>query len=87
MDASSLWPVFLVALALFALAFVGMALGVMLSGRCLRGSCGGPEATGPHEERVSCAHCPNRRKSPAGSPDAASGRPPGEPLASGRADG
>ena len=86
MDASPLWPVFLVALALFALAFVGMALGVMLSGRCLRGSCGGPEATGPNEERVSCAHCPNRPRPPAVGAGTLSG-PHGEPLASMDSDG
>lgn len=71
MDALSLWPVFLVAFAIFGLAFAAMAIGVMLSGRCLRGSCGGPGVTGPDGARVSCANCPNRRKSHADSRDVA----------------
>lgn len=60
MDATSLLPVFLIALGAFAIALAAMAIGVIVSGRCLRGSCGGPEATGPHGERLSCANCPNR---------------------------
>jgi hypothetical protein len=63
-DAASLWPVFLLALGVFAVAFAAMAIGVMLSGRCLRGSCGGPDATGPRGERLSCATCPNRGRGP-----------------------
>jgi hypothetical protein len=62
-DALSLWPAFLVSLAVFGLAFAAMAIGVMLSGRCLRGSCGGTAVTRPDGERLSCANCPNRRKS------------------------
>jgi hypothetical protein len=61
-DIQSLWPVFLVVLALFGLAFAAMAIGAMLSGRCLRGSCGGPEARGPKGEPLSCAGCPNRAR-------------------------
>jgi len=62
MDASSLWPVFVAALAVFGIAFAAMAVGVMLSGRCLRGSCGGSGVTGPDGESLSCATCPNRDK-------------------------
>ena len=62
MDALPLWPVFLVATIVFGVAFAAMAIGVMLSGRCLHGSCGGPDATGPEGERLSCASCPNRKK-------------------------
>ena len=62
MDTSSLWPVFVAALAIFGLAFLAMAVGVMLSGRCLRGSCGGSGVSGPDGERLSCATCPNRER-------------------------
>jgi hypothetical protein len=64
MDTLPLWPLFLAATIAFAVAFAAMAIGVMVSGRCLRGSCGGPEATGPAGERLSCATCPNRSKGP-----------------------
>ncbi len=57
-----LWLLFVVALVVFGVSFGAMAIGVMLSGRCLRGSCGGPEATGPKGERLSCGSCPNRGK-------------------------
>jgi hypothetical protein len=33
---------------------------VMFKRPCLRGSCGGPDALGPHGEKLSCATCPNR---------------------------
>jgi hypothetical protein len=61
-DAPSLWPVFLLAVAIFGVAVAAMAIGVMLSGRCLRGSCGGAGVAGPDGLPVSCADCPNRRE-------------------------
>lgn len=62
MDALPLRPMFLVATIVFGIAFAAMAIGVMVSGRRLYGSCGGPDATGPDGERLSCASCPNRKK-------------------------
>ena len=43
-----------------------MAIGVVFRRPCLRGSCGGPAATGPGGEKLSCASCPNRGKRTAG---------------------
>lgn len=52
---------------LVAIAFVAavamMAIGVMLRRPCLRGSCGGPAIHGPGGVKISCATCPNRRRS------------------------
>ena len=62
MDASALLPVFLAALALVVLAVAAMAIGVMMKRPCLRGSCGGPAATGPDGQKLSCETCPNRKR-------------------------
>ncbi|MFQ5792216.1 MAG: hypothetical protein ACE5JI_17240 [Acidobacteriota bacterium] len=54
--------VFLLTLALVGLAMLIMGVGVLFGNRCLRGSCGGPEATGPDGESLTCAACPNRKE-------------------------
>jgi len=66
MDFSTLLPVFLAVLALFGIGVAAMAIGVIFRRPCLRGSCGGPAATGPGGEKLSCASCPNRGKRTAG---------------------
>ena len=53
--------VFLLVLGIMGLVMLMMAVGVIFDRPCLRGSCGGPEVTGPDEEPLSCATCPNRR--------------------------
>ena len=53
---------FLIALLLIAAGVAAMAIGVICRRPCLRGSCGGPAATAPGGERLSCASCPNRRQ-------------------------
>jgi hypothetical protein len=63
MDVSTALLLVLATLAAFAAAVVAMALGSRLTGRCLRGSCGGAEVLGPDGEPLSCASCPNRKRS------------------------
>ena len=62
MDSTMLLPVFVVVLALIGAGVLAMAVGVIFRRPCLRGSCGGPGATGPDGESLSCASCPNRRR-------------------------
>jgi hypothetical protein len=60
--ADSFWIVLVAAVAIVGLAVLGMALGVMTTGRCLRGSCGGPEVRLADGRSLSCAECPNRKR-------------------------
>ena len=62
MDATTLLPVFLAALALVGVAVAAMAIGVMMKRPCLRGSCGGSAVTGPDGQKLSCETCPNRKR-------------------------
>jgi hypothetical protein len=63
MDIPAAAVVILATLIAFGVAVAAMALGAKLTGRCLRGSCGGPAAHGPDGEPLSCATCPNRKRS------------------------
>jgi hypothetical protein len=63
MTLSALLPVFLLALAAIGIAVAAMAVGVMFKRPCLRGSCGGPAVLGPDDQKLSCASCPNRKRS------------------------
>ncbi len=58
----TLLTVFLLALALIGAGVLAMAIGVIFRRPCLRGSCGGPDATAPDVQKLSCANCPNRRR-------------------------
>jgi hypothetical protein len=63
MDGPTVLVLVLATLAAFVAAVIAMALGSRLTGRCLRGSCGGADAPGPDGEPLSCASCPNRKRS------------------------
>lgn len=54
--------VILISIVAFALIMLAMAVGVIFRRPCLRGSCGGPDVLGPNGESLSCATCPNRKK-------------------------
>lgn len=62
----TLLTVFALALVLIGAGVLAMAIGVMCRRPCLRGSCGGPAATTPDGQRLSCATCPNRRRDATG---------------------
>ena len=53
-----------IALSLLAVAaaVAAMAVGVMFKRPCLRGSCGGREVRDAQGESLSCATCPNRKR-------------------------
>ena len=53
----------LITIGLIALIMLAMSVGVVFKNRCLRGSCGGPEILDPNGDPLSCATCPNRKKS------------------------
>ena len=61
--AMTLLTVFLLAAVLIGAGVLAMAVGVIFRRPCLRGSCGGPAAASAKGERLSCATCPNRRRS------------------------
>jgi hypothetical protein len=63
MDFATLLPVLAAVAVLIGLAVLAMAVGVLFRRPCLRGSCGGTAVTGPGGERLSCADCPNRKRS------------------------
>jgi hypothetical protein len=52
----------LASLVLAALVMLAMSVGAIFRRPCLRGSCGGPEVLGPDGQRLTCATCPNRKK-------------------------
>jgi hypothetical protein len=54
--------VFALTLALVGLGVLAMAIGVIFRRPCLRGSCGGREVKTASGESVSCATCPNRKR-------------------------
>jgi hypothetical protein len=62
MSFAGLLSVFAISLLVVGGTIAAMAVGVMFKRPCLRGSCGGPSVSGPRGERLSCAHCPNRRR-------------------------
>ena len=68
---ASFWPVFGLALLAIGIAVAAMAIGVMFKRPCLRGSCGGPAVTAGDGTRLSCATCPNRKRTAAPPPQAA----------------
>jgi hypothetical protein len=62
MTFATLLPVLAAVLGLIGLAVLAMAIGVMFKRPCLRGSCGGAAVTGPDGQKLSCATCPNRKR-------------------------
>jgi hypothetical protein len=64
MDLSELLPVFVVVALLFGATVLAMSVGVIFKRPCLRGSCGGNPVIGPDGEKLSCADCPNRNRTP-----------------------
>lgn len=54
--------VFGLTLVLLAAGVAAMAIGVIFRRPCLRGSCGGPAVETVGGESVSCATCPNRKR-------------------------
>jgi hypothetical protein len=60
---------FFLSAGLIALVMGAMAVGVLFQNRCLRGSCGGPEVLDPNGEPLTCATCPNRKKTSEGRDD------------------
>lgn len=58
-------PIFLLALGVIGATLLAMAVGVMFKRPCLRGSCGGTPPLGPDGRALSCATCPNRKRSEA----------------------
>lgn len=49
-------------------SIAAMAIGVMMKRPCLRGSCGGPEVRTAGGESLSCATCPNRKRTSSAGP-------------------
>jgi hypothetical protein len=60
--------VFGLTLVLLAAGLVAMAIGVIFRRPCLRGSCGGPEVRTADGESLSCATCPNRKRTSSAGP-------------------
>ena len=60
--AETLLVVVLASVVLIGASVAAMAIGVMFRRPCLRGSCGGPEVRTASGESVSCATCPNRKR-------------------------
>jgi hypothetical protein len=63
-----LMALILITAGLIALIMLAMAVGVVFKNRCLRGSCGGPEVLDSNGDPLSCATCPNRKKTAANVP-------------------
>ena len=63
MDGLGIALLFVVTLGAFGAGVFAMIAGSRMTGRCLRGSCGGLAAHGPDGEPLSCATCPNRKRS------------------------
>lgn len=64
MDWQALALIFVLVLIAIGAAVAAMAVGVMFKRPCLRGSCGGAAVRGPDGQKLSCATCPNRQRSP-----------------------
>lgn len=65
MSLATFLPVLIAAIVLIGLAVAGMAVGAMFSRRCLQGgTCGSRAVIGPDGVPLSCASCPNRKRSP-----------------------
>jgi hypothetical protein len=54
--------VLLVSIVLIGASVAAMAIGVIFRRPCLRGSCGGREVRDAAGARLSCATCPNRKR-------------------------
>lgn len=64
MSLATFLPVLIAAIVLIGLAVAGMAVGAMFSRRCLQGgTCGSRAVIGPDGVPLSCASCPNRKRS------------------------
>ncbi len=64
MDWQALALIFVLVLVAIGATVAAMAVGVMFKRPCLRGSCGGAAVHGPDGQKLSCATCPNRHRSP-----------------------
>jgi hypothetical protein len=64
----TLLVVVVASVVLIGASVAAMAIGVMFRRPCLRGSCGGPEVRTAGGESLSCATCPNRKRTSSAGP-------------------